>query len=510
MKFRTQLTAACLLFLCVFSMTQNAYSKQQKPNIVFIIGDDLERDMFNCIPEGKGKNLTPNIDRIAKEGIIFPQAHCVSPACTPSRFNVLTGKYASRANGNSIKNSLNQHGMPIIGWNTHITEGDITLPRLLQEAGYKTGFVGKNHTIECHGYNRNIKKNADPTDSEVKAKLKKNAEKIEQAIKDAGFDYAASVYHNNPVQLKPSKLAVHNTDWVTKGGLDFIDEYKDETFFLYFAPTLTHAPYQPNTSWDAGRRATPEGMLDEPFNVIPESSTITRRLQKAGITTSNHKHRAHILQFDDAIGALWDKLEQHDLLDNTPIVLCTDHGVENGKSSVYEGGTLSMSMMWRKGGFPAGSVSEALLSYVDFAPTLLDYVGAEVSEGLFDWKSFLPIINGEAKDIHESVYFEMGCSRGIQIKNLKYIAVRYPDSINDPFENEIGQVSLRSPISNLEKKAMEHHPAYFEADQLYDLSEDPTEQNNLANNPEYEGIMAIMKQKLTEYVSDLPGEFGEF
>jgi len=89
------LSAASLVFSgCVESQRQN---KSQRPNIVFFIADDMHPEMFNCLQEGRGKNLTPNIDRLVAEGIVMTEQHVVSPLCTPSRYNCLTGRYASRA-----------------------------------------------------------------------------------------------------------------------------------------------------------------------------------------------------------------------------------------------------------------------------------------------------------------------------------------------------------------------------------------------------------------------------
>lgn len=503
----TMATASCLLCL------QDLHAQtEQRPNIIFIIGDDMERDMFNCLPEHAGKNLSPNIDRIATEGVVFPQFHCASPACTPSRYNVLTGRYGSRERSGSVASKIASYDMAIIGWNTHILSDDVTVAKLLKNAGYKTGFVGKNHVVTVSGYNKNISSSGDPTDPTIKSQLLDNANLVETAIKNVGFDFAASVYHNNPINLNPDVLAVHNMDWVCKGGLDFIDQYKDDPFFLYFSTTLTHAPYGETDSWNADPLATPEGILDTPLDVMPDRSTIIPRLAAAGVSTNNNDHLPHLLAFDDAVGALFDKIEEHGLDDNTLVFFFNDHGVEKGKSTCYEGGTLAMSMAWKKDGFPSGVSSNAFISNVDFAPTILDYAGVEVPFNQFDGKSFRPILEGTASAHRKALYYEMGCVRGIQIDNWKYMAVRYPTSVSDPVGNEVGQVTLRSRSSanNLEIVAMDAHPYYFDSEQFYDLSADPAETNNLAGLPEHAGRIAEMQAELVKYLNPLPGGFAEF
>lgn len=504
----------CCRVLIAALLLLGSQAMASQPNIVFIIGDDMERYMFNCLPEFAGQNLSPNLDRIATEGVAFPEFHAVSAACTPSRFNVLTGRYGSRAGG-ALAASIKQHDLALVGFNTEIESGDMNIGRYLQQAGYKTGFVGKNHVVPAPGYGTGgIPNWADPRDPAIKRKLQANGRALESAIRSVGFDYAASIYHRNPIQMKPKVLAVHNMEWITKGGLDFIDQYKDEPFFLYFSTTLTHSPYGAKQSWNANPLATPYGMLDAPLNVLPDRSTIPARLAAAGIkehgTWIRDALRPHLLAFDDAIGALFDKLEEHGLDDNTIIIFFNDHGMGT-KASVYEGGTLAMSMVWRKEGFPKCTGQDAFISNVDFAPTILDYAGAQVPDDAFDGKSFRPLLEGQAQSHRSSVYSEMGCARAIRVGHWKYVAVHYPKSIKDPVSNRVGQFSLRPSrtANGLERNVMNLHPGYFDAHQLYDLSKDPLETKNLAASPEHASRLADMQKELLKYLNLLPGGFGD-
>ena len=153
---------------------------QEPPNIIFFIADDMYPDMFNCLPEGAGKNLTPNLDRLAKEGMLMINQYVTSPVCSPSRYSCLTGKYASRANNDSfLKNTDNNQGQTVIQWNTQITGRDKALPHFLREAGYATGMVGKNHVIGTQGLHRFPDYNADPREPAIK-------EKIERKLPESG------------------------------------------------------------------------------------------------------------------------------------------------------------------------------------------------------------------------------------------------------------------------------------------------------------------------------------
>ena len=99
----------------------------------------------------KDEYLTPNIDRLAREGTLMLQQHVVSPVCTPSRYNVLTGNFGSRAQNNYFTQNTKKNGQSIVEFNTHILSTDRTLPALLKAAGYTTGMVGKDHVVEVNG-----------------------------------------------------------------------------------------------------------------------------------------------------------------------------------------------------------------------------------------------------------------------------------------------------------------------------------------------------------------------
>ncbi len=138
-----------ILIVAIFSFSACTKQEVKKPNIIFFIADDMYPEMFNCLPEGKGKNLTPNIGQLAKDGVIMENQYVVSPVCTPSRYNCLTGNYASRATNSSFVNKTkHEEGQTVIQWNSFITQNDKILPQYLKELGYVSGMVGKNHMVE--------------------------------------------------------------------------------------------------------------------------------------------------------------------------------------------------------------------------------------------------------------------------------------------------------------------------------------------------------------------------
>lgn len=509
-----------------------------RPNIIFFIADDMTLDMFNCIPEGKGKNLTPNIDRLAEEGVIMLGQHVSSTVCSPSRFSCLTGKYASRAhNPDFIRVMEENHGQSVIQWNTKIIQGDQNIATLLKDEGYVTGAAGKNHVFLVPGW-VNVPLTADTADRNVITALEDNNEKLKQAYLKSGFDFADGLWYDNPDYNGPFSLAKHNMDWTTEKALNFLDSVKDTTFFLYFATTIPHGPATADRSWNADRTIVPFGRLEKAPKVLPPKETIPERLREAGIAREKYipDRKANLLWLDDILGALIQKLKDNGQYENTIIVFFSDHG-QNAKGTVYQGGTESPSIIWRHDGFNTDHILHTKISNIDFAPTLLEFAGGDPADKDFDGKSFKRILEGDTASIHSSLYFEMGYSRGILKGHYKYIALRYPDEIKNMSLEErqrilnewnnhlklrgrepnnldpakpFGHVQIIPGGGDAEYQATLRYPNYTDPDQLYDLSTDPNEQVNLIEDPAYKKIKEDLQKELMIYLDDLPGTFGEF
>jgi arylsulfatase A-like enzyme len=534
--FRSLLAVIC--FLCFISSCNDPKNNKgeiseppDQPNIIFFITDDMLPDMFNFLPQGAGKNLTPNIDRLAKEGMVMMGQHVVSPVCTPSRYNCITGRYASRAtNDNFLRTTDKNEGQTLIQWNTMVTENDKILPKYLMEAGYATGMVGKNHVIEVKGLHRFPDFNADPENPEIEKKIKENYSLVVQTIKNRGFDYAGGIYHNNPWFVAVDKTAVHNLDWITAAGLEFIDQNHDKPFFLYFATTVPHGPGDAARSWNADPRITANGFLDNLPDVLPPRQTIPERIKEAGL---EGKRKENILWLDDALGALIDKLEAYEIIDNTIIFFFNDHG-QMAKGTLYQGGVLNPSIIWKVGRFIGGDISDVKITNVDFAPTILDLAGIEFQAEAFDGHSFKNVLEGENTQKKQSLFFELGFGRAVIKGKYKYYAIRYPQYANNWSDDERASAlkayndrrrALNRKIVNddpslpfshmqllpgggeAEHRSYGKKPGYFESDQLYDLDTDPEEMVNLVTDPDYQEVLIDLKTELQIYLDDLPGKF---
>jgi arylsulfatase A-like enzyme len=526
---RIKLLLAALIIPLLFSAcgTKESKTAEKRPNFIFFILDDMEKNMFNCLPEGKGKNLTPNIDRLAAEGTLMMNQYVASPVCTPSRFNSLTGVYGSRANNEEFKKEAEKNGQSIVQWNTDIIPGDEnTLPKILQRNGYRTGFVGKNHVMKVKGWTW-LPFATDVTKPEVKEILAENKKLVREGFKKMGWSFVESVYYRNPEMLGPEVLSVHNQDWITKGAIDFFDtQKKDEPFFLYFATTIPHWPTEPKRSWNANPLATADGFLDDTLHVQPPRHTIPERLEKAGLGGND---KENVLWLDDAIGAVMKKLEERGLLDNTYVFFFSDHG-QDAKGTLYQGGVLDPSIIWHFGGLKSGKVNYTKISNIDFAPTMLDLAGIDWKKYNFDGKSFKSVLDGNPDEVHKSLYFEMGYTRAIIKGKYKYLALRYPDyalkwtmaerkarvdSINAKRKkrNQIlanptadptlpfSHITLLPGGNNAELSSTGKLPGYYDPDQLYDLEKDPGELHNLAYDPKYKDVLEDMKAEMKKYLS---------
>lgn len=498
-----------------------------KPNILFIITDDMYPWQMNFMPQGEGKNYTPNIDRLADEGIVMRNQYVSSTVCTPSRYSVMTGRYASRSQAPEFLASTEDLGQTHVQWNTFADPlKEKTVAHRLQDAGYRTGFVGKDHVILTRDRKR-LGLSSDPEDPVVLRTMHENADASRKAFRAAGFEYVNRVYHNNPDFNGSMKLAVHNQDWITEGALEFLDRQDDRPFFLYFATTTPHGPTEPERSWKADRRATPEGWLERPPEVQPDADSIARRAREQGV-----EGRETILWIDDAIGALLTRLDAIGELDNTVIFFFNDHG-QSAKGSVYEGGAHNPSLAWRQDGWPAGAESTAMVSNIDFAPTMLDLAGAH-TPGDMDGSSFLPVLEGKEEKIRDSLFFEMGFTRGVLKDDLKYIALRYPpkianltreerqanlDVMNNNLRERGRPVHTEDPMQpfghlmpvpgghDAEQGAVKAYPHYYDANQLYDIGKDPKEQVNLFGKPGKEKRQKELQDLLQNYLVTLPGNF---
>lgn len=511
-------TAAVVLLLFV----SNGYAEAkvqagERPNILFIITDDQERSEFNFLPEGRGeqgapRSLTPTIDRLAAEGVVFLNQYVSSPVCTPSRYSVLTGTYASRSP--TFVAEAKTGGQINIAWNSHIDSDTPNLARTLRDAGYFTGAVGKNHVIKLKSRGHEAEapaEDADPRQPDVAAYYADKQREQVEFFQACGFDFAASLYAGNLPGHTCKALEYHNMDWITSGALRFLDEWtpNEKPFFLYMATTLNHGPGPANKKYTGDPLATPAGLLDSPLDVQPSRSSIPERIRKAGLSVEGPA--CDLLWLDDGIAAVLRKLDALGQLDNTIVFYFDDHGVENGKGSLYEGGIRSLSFVWSPRHVKGGRQTDVRISNIDFAPTIMELCGVpEKNRHAVDGKSFVSVLQGSEREIHDYLFFELGATRAVLQDGWKYLAFRLPGSLPPNPPRPYTHLADRPGGRGSEGPAIAFYPNYYDRDQLYSIREDSLERRNLIREPSQQARIRQMQALLRKAVANVPGSFAEF
>lgn len=516
------------------------------PNIIFIITDDQERRELGFL---ENQSHTPHLDALAAGGTYFSNCYVNSSVCTPSRYGVMTGQYASRSETDFFKRHTSAEGVTQVVWNPGLMPDQPTLPSVLKEAGYATGFVGKWHIGSLkRAPGPKLEQGADPADQATIARLKANQASFAEDLRTKGFDFADAIYSGNPdddQELKRVGLNVHHQEWVTRGGLNFIDQSvaQDKPFFLYFSTTLTHVP-KPLESLKLDPRVSPIGMLDAPIEgVQPSRADVIARGQQLGIP----EELWGSMWLDDGIGALTAKLREHGIEDNTLIVYFVDHGMEfRSKGTSYQGGLISPTLFFWPGQVPAGKTQDALIQNIDFAPTFLELAGATPPASMvIDGKSLVELIRGSDAPVRKSVFSELGLTRTVVTADgWKYLAFHVPPSLQRTTEERLADHKKRlseihtkhpwtrnNPHYALDPEAkyfqlgmaaggnvfernqlagnVPFRAHYFDAHQLFNLNADPDETTNLADDPKYADKLAEMQAELTVYLDSLPGTYGD-
>ena len=504
----------CLLILCVSTMLTSV-GRGERPNIIMFLIDDQNP---SSIAAFGGDTYTPNLDRMAEEGIKFTRAYVSSSVCTPSRYSFLTGRFAGNSHSklyNDAVGGKENQGLP--GFNVALERDKMNVGNILRKAGYTTGFVGKFHLTSkldfpefYKGKNRwmNISKDHRPG-PKASAQFKHNERWMRRYLKELGFSWAKNVYPEN--SHKP--YSEHNPEWTTVAALEFIEENKSGPFYLHLCSTLLHGP---DKSWRKSMDhplVTGEGKVESLPEVMTPRSELLKTIKEKGFDPGSRV--AGEAWIDDALGAIFRKLKELGIDDNTLVVFAPDHG-RDGKASVFSHGAAQVPMIMRwPNKIPAGQVCDELVQNIDLVPTFFELGNAQKPESYrIDGKSLTPLFkNGTADDWRSHLYLEMGAARATVTKDWSYIAVRYT-------KEQIAAIKRAEP-KNL-PRAMSYigrlgigvrgadRPGFFDQDQLYHLKKDPKEMKNLANNVLHASRLKTIRNLMQKDLESIGRPFGEF
>ena len=490
-------------------------ARGERPNIIMFLIDDQNP---SSIAAFGGDTYTPNLDRMAEEGMKFTRAYVSSSVCTPSRYSFLTGRFAgnshSKLYAEAVGGAENQ-GLP--GFNVALERDKMNVGNVLREAGYTTGFVGKFHLTSKLDFPEFYKgKNGwidIPKDAsagpETSAQFAHNERWMRRYLETLGFSWAKNVYPEN--SHKP--YSEHNPEWTTVAALEFIEENKDGPFYLHLCSTLLHGP---DKSWRNSMDhplITGEGKVESLPEVMTPRTELLKTITEKGFDPDSHV--AGEAWIDDSLGAVMRKLEELGIDDNTLVIFAPDHG-RDGKASVFSHGAaqVPMIMRWPKG-IPAGQVCDELVQNIDLVPTFFELGKAEKPKSYrIDGQSLTPLFeNGTAKDWRNHLYLEMGTARATVTKDWSYIAVRYTAEQIDAIQRASPQ-NLPRAMSYIGRLGIgvrgADRPGFFDEDQLYHLTRDPKEMKNLAYQKGQATRMEEMRYLMQQDLEAIGRPFGEF
>ncbi len=332
-----------------------------KPNIVLIMADDLGYGGMSCY--GNTELSTPALDSLAKNGLKFTDFHSNGSVCSPTRAALLTGNYQQRA---GLEGVIYVRGETReVGLDTT----EVTIAKLLKNNGYATGIMGKWHL----GYNKEYNPVHHGFD-EFYGYLSGNVDFHSHYDNAAIYDW----WHNLDSLYEEGYV----TDLITEHSVDFINQHKEEPFFLYVPHEAPHVPFQ--------------GRNDPAYRFPGEEFTY-----HGPVEDTERAYNEMVEVMDEGIGKIMETLEKNDLLENTLVIFISDNGAEkfghngtlNGqKISLLEGGHRVPGIAYWKGKISPGVSSETIIT-MDLLPTILsitktpaggDFDGIDISNVLFE------------------------------------------------------------------------------------------------------------------------------
>lgn len=472
-----------LLALTVGTAALTAHSQDRKLyNVVFILSDDHRYDFMGFMGKVPGLE-TPSMDRMAREGAHLVNAFVSTALCSPSRASILTGQYA--------------HTHTIVDNNAPMPGGLIFFPQYLQERGYKTGFFGKWHMGN------------------------------QDAGRQPGFDqwvsfrdqgvYYSPTFNINGKEIKQPEGS-YTTDLLTNYAIAWLDSLeRDQPFFLYLSHKGVHAEFEPAerhrgsyddmpiitppsmylTATDSSIRVGTETPYDGPVNLrdIPEWVRKQRYswhgvdyMYDGTIAFADFYRRycETLRSVDESIGSVMAWLEQNGLAENTLVIYMGDNGFlfgEHGlidKRNAYEASMRVPMLAWAPGLIAPETQVHEMVMNVDIAPTILDLSGLAKPAQMQGY-SFLPLLAGEqVEGWRDKVYYEY------------YWEWSFP------------QTPTVFAVRTDRYKYIFNH-GLWDANELYDLNNDPHEMNNLIRDPDSQPIAGQLKQALWNWLEETGG-----
>ena len=462
--------AVMLMILGVVCRASSDPPQQQRPNIIFILVDDLRWDDLRIT--GHPFVKTPNIDRIGREGALFRNAFMTTPLCSPSRASFLTGQYPhTHGITDNVDRSVVSHQL-------------ITFPLLLQRSGYATAFIGKwhmgNDDSQRPGFDRWVS-------------FKGQGSYVNPEINEDGKDVSPRGYI---------------TDLLTGYAIEFIKRSHDKPYLVYLAHKAIHPevmqhddgsvnlaeaerfiPAERHRSLYIGEKIPRRPSAMQPPNGKPALQRKIGDLPPLGANTATPDEAVlgrlrSLMAIEEGVGAIIKALEETNQLHNTVIVFTSDngyfygeHGLSVERRLAYEESIRMPLLIRYPAAVKAGTLRDEFALNIDLAPTLLELAGVSVSPSM-EGRSLVPLLKGVRTEWRKSFLIEYYSDRVFpRIRQMGYKAVR----------NERWKY-----IQYFELEGM---------DELYDLKTDPYEMRNIIHQPGAAKTLVEMKRQMKQLLA---------
>ncbi len=420
------------------------------PNVVLLLADDLHLRALGC--QGNPQVHTPNIDRLAAEGMRFTNCHVSNPICSPSRAAMLTGQYGF------------QNGVTFFGDRIH--EDSPRMAEHTANQGYQTAYTGKWHNNGRpldHGFTR-----------------------MRHVFLGGMHDYdsipVANQQHDSPYEIKRNP-----TEVFTEGAIRLLNDMDDDPFMLMCGFTAPHdprvAPPEYEAVYNAQDISLPNNFMRQPaFDPgtlnIRDEQLMRRPLDPNALKREIAKYYAMITHMDDQIGLILESLKRSGRMDNTYIIFASDNGLALGshgllgKQTMYEEG-IRVPLIVKGPGILPNSESDALVDLMDLAPTMIELAGGSPPQSM-QAKSLRPMLFDDA-----------------DYEERNYLFGHYDDPRSG------GDGFLFRMVKDKHYKLIRHLKSGKE--ELFDLQYDPYEMNDLSESEDHTDIKKRLKAGLKEW-----------
>ncbi|MFO7826346.1 MAG: arylsulfatase [Cyclobacterium sp.] len=438
----------------------NAF-QEDRPNVILIITDDQGYGDLGI--HGNPHLQTPHLDQFARESIRLNQFY-VSPVCAPTRSSLMTGRFSLRT---GMRDTYNGGAI--------MATAEVTIAEMLKEVGYSTGIFGKWHLGDNYPFR--------PADQGFDESLIHLSGGMGQPGDFTTYFKGDSSYFDPVLWYNGQQKAYEGycSDIYTSEAISFLENNRDNPFFLYLSFNAPHTPLQvPEEYYNMYKDIDPASGFEADERPFPEMSEKDKE--------DARKVYAMVSNIDDNVGKLLEKLEELDIADNTLVVFMTDNGpqqprylagMRGRKGSVFRGGVRVPFFLRLPDRLPGNKDVSTTLAHIDVLPTLAEICAAPLPENRkIDGKSFHALLRGEAADEFEnrSLFF--------------YWTRRYPELYNN--------VALHK--GDFKLVGHTDHDAPVEAFDLFNVKEDPYEQHNMVheNIPLARSLKAEMDEMMAE------------